>query len=258
MSAPRRIAVVGASSGLGRSIALGLAARGDRVALLARRKHRLDAAVDEAGGQAVPIVCDVTDEFTCTSAIDEAAAALGGLDGVVYSSGVIAIEPIAETTAATWRRLLETNVIGASTVTRAALPHLAATHGRAVYLSSVSASLTPAWPLLGAYSSSKAALDKMIEAWRDEHPEVGFTRLVVGDCAGGEGHSGTELGTGVDVDRFVEAVDTWDRRGLRNGGLVDAADLLATVDMLLGTYATIGAVTVVPGPPTRPSVPPTP
>ena len=59
--------------------------------------------------------------------------------------------------------------------------------GTAAYLSSVSASLTPPWPGLGAYAVSKAALDKLVEAWRAEHPHVGFTRVVVGDCGGGEG-----------------------------------------------------------------------
>ena len=252
----RRVAVVGASSGLGRSIALGLAARGDRVAMLARRRHRLDAAVDEAGAAATAVVCDVTDAAACSAAIDAACDALGGLDALVYSTGVIAIEPIAATTTDTWRQLFETNVIGAATATRAAIPHLSASHGRAVYLSSVSAALTPAWPYLGAYSSSKAALDKMVEAWREEHPEVRFTRMVVGDCAGGEGHSGTELATGIGPERFLDAVGAWDRRGHRNGGLVDTADLVDAVDLLLHSAATISTISVVPGPPQRRPVPP--
>ncbi len=78
-------------------------------------------------------------------------------------------------------------------MTSAAIPHLTASGGTAAYLSSVSASLTPPWPGLGAYAVSKAALDKLVEAWRAEHPSVGFTRVVVGDCAGGEGDSQTEF-----------------------------------------------------------------
>ena len=88
---------------------------------------------------------------------------------------------------ATWRTLFDTNVIGASLVTAAALPHLAASNGVAAYLSSTSASLTPAFPGLGAYAVSKAALNKLVEAWRGEHPGVGFTQVTVGDCAGGDG-----------------------------------------------------------------------
>ena len=49
----------------------------------------------------------------------------------------------------------------------------------------MSALLTPPWPGLGAYAVSKAALDKLVEAWRAEHPHVAFTRLVIGDCIGG-------------------------------------------------------------------------
>ena len=72
--------------------------------------------------------------------------------------------------------VFDTNVMGAALVTAAAVPHLSASGGTAVYLSSVSASLTPPWPGLGAYGVSKAALDKLVEAWRVEHPDIGFTR----------------------------------------------------------------------------------
>src|SRR5207244_13550944 len=95
--------------------------------------------------------------------------------------------------AETVRRLVDINVPGAPIVTAAAVPHLTESHGIALYLSSVSASLTPPWPGLGAYAVSKAALDKMIEAWRVEHSEVGFTRCIVGDCTGGEGDSAAEF-----------------------------------------------------------------
>ncbi|WP_033715889.1 SDR family NAD(P)-dependent oxidoreductase, partial [Mycobacterium avium] len=70
--------VVGASSGLGRCIGVGLAQRGDRVALLARRRQRIEAAAKDAGPGAVAIECDVTDQASCASAIGEAADALGG------------------------------------------------------------------------------------------------------------------------------------------------------------------------------------
>ena len=59
-----RTVVVGASSGLGRCIGIGLAERGAQVALLARRKERLDAAAREAGPGASAIACDVTDDPT--------------------------------------------------------------------------------------------------------------------------------------------------------------------------------------------------
>ena len=65
-----RTIVVGASSGLGRCIAVGLAERGARVALLARRRGRLDDAVKEAGPDALAFECDVTETASCRTAID--------------------------------------------------------------------------------------------------------------------------------------------------------------------------------------------
>ncbi|HEY8216353.1 MAG TPA: SDR family NAD(P)-dependent oxidoreductase, partial [Acidimicrobiia bacterium] len=72
-----RTVVVGASSGLGRCIGIGLARRGAQVALLARRRERLDGAARDAGPGTVSIACDVTDEASCRSAIAEAAGRLG-------------------------------------------------------------------------------------------------------------------------------------------------------------------------------------
>ena len=56
-----RVVVVGASSGIGRSIGMGLARRGETVALLARRRDRIEQAASEAGPGSVALVCDVTD-----------------------------------------------------------------------------------------------------------------------------------------------------------------------------------------------------
>jgi NAD(P)-dependent dehydrogenase (short-subunit alcohol dehydrogenase family) len=212
-----RVVVVGASSGLGRCIGIGLAQRGARVALLARRRERLEAAAREAGADAVPIACDVTDTAACEAAIESAATALGAVDALVYTPGVGPLARLAELDAATWRRAFDTNVLGAALVTAAALPHLAATGGRAVYLSSVSASLTPPWPGLGAYVVTKAALDKLVEAWRVEHPAIGFTRLVVGDCGGGDGDARTGFADGWNPALAAELVPLWAQRGLRAG-----------------------------------------
>jgi NADP-dependent 3-hydroxy acid dehydrogenase YdfG len=75
-----RAVVVGASSGLGRCNALGLAERGAEVALLARRHDRLVDVAKEIGSGALAIVCDVTDQASCDTAIEEAATGLGGID----------------------------------------------------------------------------------------------------------------------------------------------------------------------------------
>jgi len=245
-----RIVVVGASSGLGRSIGIGLAQRGARVALLARRQARLDGAASEAGSEALAIACDVTDAASCQSAIAAAARGLGGIDAIVYATGIGPLARLVDTDADTWREVFATNVTGAALITAAALPELLATHGTAVYLSSVSASLTAPWPGLGAYAVSKAALDKLVEAWRVEQPAVGFTRLVVGDCAGGPGESTTEFANGWDIDLAGELGQEWVARNLLAGSLIDVEHLVEVIDAIVrgGTSMSLPSVTVAPRP----------
>ena len=246
-----RTVVVGASSGLGRSIAVGLGQRGHAVALLARRQDRLERAAKEAGEACVPIVCDVTDEASVDAAIASAADQLGGIDGLVYATGIGELSTLMDHDKDRWHRAFDTNVIGAWQVTKATLPHLAESQGAAAYLSSVSASLTPPWPGLGSYAVSKAALDKLVEAWRAEHPQIGFTRVVVGDCAGGEGESLTQFADGWDREAAADLVTEWYTRKYIAGSLMDVAELVGTIEAVLrtGASACIQSVTVAPRPP---------
>jgi NAD(P)-dependent dehydrogenase (short-subunit alcohol dehydrogenase family) len=246
-----RAVVVGASSGLGRCIGIGLAQRGAEVALLARRRDLLDSAVEEAGNGAVAAVCDVTDADSCATAVKEAAEALGGIDAVIYAPAIGHLARLKDIDASTWRRTFDTNVMGASLFTAAALPHLQASAGRAVYLSSVSASQTPPWPGLGAYVVSKAALDKLVEAWRAEHPEVAFTRLVVGDCTGGGGDGQSQFATGWNLDLAVEMHGQWTSRGLMAGCFIEIEELIDAVHSLLGSGPSLNlpSVIVAPRPP---------
>jgi NAD(P)-dependent dehydrogenase (short-subunit alcohol dehydrogenase family) len=245
-----RVVVVGASSGLGRCIGVGLAARGAEVALLARRRERLERAAREAGPGAVAVECDVTDEDSCRAAVDEAADHLGGIDSLVYTTGIGPLARIADTDAATWHQVFATNVTGASLLTAAALPHLSASGGTAIYLSSVSASQTPPWPGLGAYVVSKAALDKLVEAWRVEHPDIGFTRLVVGDCGGGAGEATTGFADAWDPDLAAELMPSWIERNYMTGALVEVEQLVAVVDFVARGHASacIATVAVLPRP----------
>src|SRR5262245_44092937 len=106
--------VLGASSGLGRCIGVGLAQRGDQVALLARRRDRLESAATEAGGGTVAVECDVANEASCKAAIAEAADALGGIDNVVYAPAICPLSRLVDTDADLWRRVFDTNVVGAA------------------------------------------------------------------------------------------------------------------------------------------------
>ena len=245
-----RVVVVGASSGLGRCVGIGLAQRGAQVALLARRREPLIDAAKEAGPGTMAITCDVTDEQGVKVAMTEAAGGLGGIDGVVYSAGIGHLARMPDITAKKWREAFATNVIGASVVTAAALPHLEASGGSAVYFSSVSASQTPPWPGLGSYAVSKAALDKMVEAWRAEYPHIGFTRLVIGDCGGGEGDAQSQFPTSWDHGLAAEVMPEWIAKGYLAGALLPVERLVDVVDLVLqaGGASSMPSVTVAPRP----------
>src|SRR5512139_1213580 len=86
-----RAIVTGASSGIGRAIALNLACQGARVALAARDKQRLKDLVDECNlcnGDAIAVPTDVSDEAQCHQLINTAVEAFGGIDLLVNNAGI--------------------------------------------------------------------------------------------------------------------------------------------------------------------------
>lgn len=218
------------------------------MALLARREDRLADAVAEAGRGAVAVRCDVTDESSCRSAVEQAAEALGGIDALVYATGIGALGKLVDLDAATWRHAFDTNVTGAALVTAAAVPYLTESRGSAAYLSSVSASMTPPWRGLGSYAVSKAALDKLVEAWRAEHPAIGFTRVVVGECGGDGGGGATEFNAGWDHQLVGEVAGEWFARGYLTGALMDVEELVRIIEQVVrtGSSATIPSITLMP------------
>ena len=86
--------------------------------------------------------------------------------------------------------------------------------------------MTPPWPGLGAYAVTKAALDKLVEAWREEHPSVGFTRVIVGDCTGGEGDGMTQFANNWNADLAMEVGTDWVTRGYIAGNLMPVEELV--------------------------------
>jgi NAD(P)-dependent dehydrogenase (short-subunit alcohol dehydrogenase family) len=114
--AGRRALVTGASRGIGRAIALGLAGAGADVALAARSSEGLEAVADEVkalGRRAAAIAMDVSQVSDCRRAADAAAAALGGLDILVNNAGVEQVSPSIDVEEALWDRILDTNLKGA-------------------------------------------------------------------------------------------------------------------------------------------------
>jgi NAD(P)-dependent dehydrogenase (short-subunit alcohol dehydrogenase family) len=147
--------VTGATSGIGREVALELARRGAIVAVSGRRRDRLERVVAE-GGRLFAVPCDVRDEASLAAAVDDIVARHGRLDLALANAGFSVGGRIEELNADDWRRQLETNVIGAALTARAALPALRITRGRLGLVGSVAAFL-PA-PSFAPYHASKYAL----------------------------------------------------------------------------------------------------
>jgi len=240
----RRVLVVGASAGIGRVIGQRLVAAGAQVAFASRRKEACQEAAEETGGKAIGLQCDVSDEAQCLRLVADTAEGLGGLDDVVYSAGAISLVALADADADWWRRTFETNVLGAAMVTKAALGHLKQSNGSMVYLSSVS-SIGPVWPGIGVYTSTKAALNRMVETWRSEHPEVGFTRIFVGPTA--------DAGTGSQFDMSAfEHMARWAGIGVQSGALCTPTCISEAVELVLSSASRVWDVTVVPKDPPLP------
>lgn len=172
--------VTGASSGIGAAISRALAAQGAAVAVAARRRHLLEDLVDEieaAGGSALAIELDVTDESACLSAVEQCVDRFGSLDVLVNNAGVMLLGPVEGADTEDWRRMITTNVLGVMYMTHAALPHLLRTRGTIVQLSSVDG--RTAGQLTGGYNASKWAVNAFSESLRQEVTTRGVRVVVI-------------------------------------------------------------------------------
>jgi NADP-dependent 3-hydroxy acid dehydrogenase YdfG len=119
--------VTGASSGFGAAIARALAVHGATIALVARRKDRLEqlaSEIEHAGGAALPIPADISQRAEAIAAVEEAVNRSGRIDTVVNNAGVMFVDPVEHALLEEWDRMLAVNVDGLLNVAHAALPHL--------------------------------------------------------------------------------------------------------------------------------------
>lgn len=119
--------VTGASSGIGAATARALAAGGSAVALVARRKDRLDALASEigdGGGRALVIEADITDQEQAVASVQQAVDEFGRLDTVVNNAGVMLLGPVVDAPTEEWERMVSINLLGLLYVSHAAVPHL--------------------------------------------------------------------------------------------------------------------------------------
>jgi NADP-dependent 3-hydroxy acid dehydrogenase YdfG len=161
-----RVAVVtGASSGIGAATARALAADGAKVALLARRRDRLDALAEELGDRAVALAADVADGGSLARAAEAVAAQLGRADLVVANAGIMQPGPVE----ADWRRQLDVNVSGVLATIQAFLPGLLATAedgGAADIVTTSSIAARQRFPGYSVYGATKAAVTALAEGIR--------------------------------------------------------------------------------------------
>jgi NAD(P)-dependent dehydrogenase (short-subunit alcohol dehydrogenase family) len=238
--ADRRVLLVGASSGIGRATASALGSEGARVALTARRADRLGEVAQEVPGGALVLPCDVRDPVACESVVAQAGEGLGGLDALVYVAGVPEFRYLREAGAEDWRRSLETNLVGAALMTRAALAPLAESQGRAVYVSSIAPYDHPPRRGLGLYITSKAALDTMVAVWQAEHHDIAFTCVNVGDTGA------TEMGVHWDQERGGDQIREWIQQGVMFGRAMKPESVGRHLVDLLAAEEAIPVSSIVP------------
>ncbi|MER6072661.1 SDR family NAD(P)-dependent oxidoreductase [Streptomyces sp. NPDC001817] len=168
--------VTGASSGIGAATALSLAAEGAAVALVARRRDRLEELAEKIraeGGTALAVEANITEQDRAAAAVERVVAQLGRLDVLVNNAGVGMPGPVLNAPAQEWERMLTVNLRGLLHVTHAALPHLlrAAEDSPRRVADLVNISSTAgrvARPGTAVYSMTKFGVNGFTEALRQE------------------------------------------------------------------------------------------
>ncbi len=231
-----RVVVTGASRGLGAALALELARRGARLALVARSAGPLRRVVDSiraACGEAHAIVADVGAKDRVHEIAGTATAVLGGVDVLVHNAGTLGPAPLAlliDTACEDLERALAVNLVGPFRLTKA-LAGPMVLRGRGLIVHVTTDAAVGAYPRWGAYGVSKAGLDHLARMWAAELEGTGVRVLSVDP---GE----------MDTEMHAAAVPDADRSALARPA--DAARLVADriADASLPNGARVEAATL--------------
>ena len=202
MSAKGQVAVVtGASSGIGEATARALVTAGYRVALLARRAARINELAAELGDNALAIEADVTDRDSIVAAAERVGAELGGSDILINNAGLMLLGPFSSEQRNDYRRMVETNLLGAITTTEVFLDQLREGGGDLVNISSVAG--RTARPINGVYAATKWGINGWSESLRQElQPDIRVTVIEPGAVA-------TELTSHITHESTREATEAF-------------------------------------------------
>ena len=193
-----------------------------------------------AGGQSFAFPLDVRNDEQCARAVEETAARFGGIDAVVYGAGMSPLFRLADADGDVWRALVETNVIGAAMVSRAALPHLEASSGRLLFLGS--SSVGRPYPGLVAYTTTKAALHEFARGLRNEYPWLRVTTFIVGPTM-------SDFANEWNPELAVTMFGRWGAEGYPMTSPMTVEDMAAQVIGVLTSGARIEEVLVMPDQP---------
>jgi NAD(P)-dependent dehydrogenase (short-subunit alcohol dehydrogenase family) len=168
------VLVTGAARGIGRATTLRLAAAGWDVIAGVRRAQDGDALAQSGQGRIRPVTLDVSDSQQIAALEPELTS---GLDALVGNAGVFVGGPVETVPPDELRRQLDVNVVGQAAVAQAVLPHLRASRGRLVFVSSISGRIST--PMFGVYCASKFALEAIADALRMELAPWGIRVSVI-------------------------------------------------------------------------------
>jgi short-subunit dehydrogenase len=175
------VIVTGASAGIGRALALRLAAQGAKVSIAARRAERLEqvaAECHELGGEALVITTDVSDEVQCKALVEKTIAKFGKLDMLINNAGLAASALFEDfPDLKLFHHTMEVNFYGAVYCTYYALPYLKKAHGRIVAISSLGGKA--ALPYNTPYNASKYAMHGFYDALRMELIQHGISITLI-------------------------------------------------------------------------------
>ncbi len=211
--------VTGASSGIGRELALQLAAGGARVCMVARRANKLDELVERIGNDRAVAVCgDVGDRELCRHAIETAVERFGKLDLLINNAGASMNALFEESDPRVFEDMMRVNYFGSVYMSQYALPHLRASGGSLIFISSVVGKR--GFATRSGYAAAKFAIQGLFESLRVEYR--GSTVHVGLVCPG---YTETEIrSTALGADGRPRAEE-----GMTAGSVMPAADAAAAI-----------------------------